>query len=175
MEGLIKQAGLFLKKGVSLIFILTNPFQCCLSLGVWCVYVHVLFIYTISLSFICVSQEEPRGVGWKLQESGRGVGQNLKKRGGRQYRGSCLTKIGWLAPLYQLCKVFHPPHYNPPPLSHSQIPPISSKNFPSPHYSQSHPLPLYEEGWGVRIMLSLCLTNILSSLFGLHRNLFLYH
>ena len=44
-------------KGGSLIIILTNPFQCYLSLRVWCVC--VLLIYTISVSIICVSQEEP--------------------------------------------------------------------------------------------------------------------
>ena len=62
MEGLVKQLGIlgvfFLKRGgLSLIFILTNPFQCYLSLSVWCVC--VLFIYTVSISIICVSQEEP--------------------------------------------------------------------------------------------------------------------
>ena len=56
MEGLVKQVGLFLKKGVPLIFILTNPFQCYLSLSVVCVF---LFIYIISIGIICVSQEEP--------------------------------------------------------------------------------------------------------------------
>ena len=40
-------------------FLLTNPFQCYLSLSVWCVCLCVLFIYTISISIICVSQEEP--------------------------------------------------------------------------------------------------------------------
>ena len=49
--------GVVLKKDVSLIFILTNPFQCYLSLSVWCV--RVLFIYTISISIICVSKDEP--------------------------------------------------------------------------------------------------------------------
>ena len=48
--------GVVLKKDVSLIFILTNPFQCYLSLSVWCV--RVLFIYTISISIICVSKDE---------------------------------------------------------------------------------------------------------------------
>ena len=43
---------------VSLIFIIANPFQCYLSLSVWCVC--VLFTYTISVSIICVSQKEPR-------------------------------------------------------------------------------------------------------------------
>ena len=56
--------GLFLKKGVSLIFILTNPFKYYLSVSVWRVYVCMgvfvcLFIYTISISIFCVSQEEP--------------------------------------------------------------------------------------------------------------------
>ena len=49
--------GVVLKKDISLIFILTNPFQCYLSLSVWCV--RVLFIYTISISIICVSKDEP--------------------------------------------------------------------------------------------------------------------
>ena len=48
---------------VSLIFILTNPFQCYLSLSVWCVCVCVcmciLFICTIYINIICVSQEKP--------------------------------------------------------------------------------------------------------------------
>ena len=48
--------GVVLKKDISLIFILTNPFQCYLSLSVWCV--RVLFIYTISISIICVSKDE---------------------------------------------------------------------------------------------------------------------
>ena len=57
-KGGIGNRGCFLKKGVgSLIFMLTNPFQCYLSLSVWCVC--VLFIYTISIRIICVSQEEP--------------------------------------------------------------------------------------------------------------------
>ena len=45
-------------QGVSLISIQTNPFQCYLSLSVWCVCVCVLFIYTISISIICVLEEE---------------------------------------------------------------------------------------------------------------------
>ena len=55
LEGLVKYVGL------SIIFILINPFQCYLSLSVSCVCVcmFVLFIYTISISIICVSQEEP--------------------------------------------------------------------------------------------------------------------
>ena len=43
------------RKGVSLIFIVTNPLQGYLSLNVRCVC--ILLIYTISI--ICVSQEEP--------------------------------------------------------------------------------------------------------------------
>ena len=40
-----KIKGLFLKKEVSLIFMLTNPFQCYLSPGFWCVWVcHVSFL-----------------------------------------------------------------------------------------------------------------------------------
>ena len=62
--------GLFQKKEVSLIFIITDPFQCYLSLSVWCICVCVgvcvcvcmcvcaLFIYIISVTIICVSQEE---------------------------------------------------------------------------------------------------------------------
>ena len=52
-EGYIQQK----KGGISRIFILTNPFQYCLSPSVWCVC--VLFICSISTSIICVSQEEP--------------------------------------------------------------------------------------------------------------------
>ena len=48
--------GVVLKKDISLIFILTNPFQCYLSLSVWCV--RVLFIYTISISIICVLKDK---------------------------------------------------------------------------------------------------------------------
>ena len=57
-ERLVKQVSIFFKKGgVPLIFLLTNPFQCYLSLSVWCVY--VLLIYIIAISITCVSQEEP--------------------------------------------------------------------------------------------------------------------
>ena len=52
-----KKGGVVLKKGISLIFILTNPFQCYLSLSNWCVC--ILFIYTISITITCASQEEP--------------------------------------------------------------------------------------------------------------------
>ena len=63
-----KMGGVFLKKGgggggggggshTNTNVILTNPFQCYLSLSVWCV--SVLFIYTIPVSIICFSQEEP--------------------------------------------------------------------------------------------------------------------
>ena len=44
--------GIFKKGGVSLIFILTNPFQCYLSLSVWCMCLSVLFTYFISMSVI---------------------------------------------------------------------------------------------------------------------------
>ena len=61
-EKLVICCTVVLKKGVTLIFILTNPFQCYLSLSVWfvcvCVCVCVLFIYTISISVNCVSLEE---------------------------------------------------------------------------------------------------------------------
>ena len=57
-----KMIEVVLKKGVPLIFILTNPFQFYLSLSVWCVClcvcVCVLFIYTISISIPCISWEE---------------------------------------------------------------------------------------------------------------------
>ena len=56
---LCKIGGCLKKRGVSLIFILTNPFQCYLSECLVCVRLCVLFIYTISISIICVSQEEP--------------------------------------------------------------------------------------------------------------------
>ena len=57
--GIGKIGGCFKKGGVSLVFILTDSFQCYLSLSVCCVCVFVLFIYTISISIICVSYEEP--------------------------------------------------------------------------------------------------------------------
>ena len=50
--GVGKMGGCFKKVGLLLIFILTNPFQCYLSLSVWCVCVCVLFIYTSSISII---------------------------------------------------------------------------------------------------------------------------
>ena len=62
-----------------------------------------------------------------------GIGQNLKKRGRDNIGG--LEKIGGLAPLSQLCKetlkISHHP-LTKPTLS-ILAPPISSKNFPSPH------------------------------------------
>ena len=67
MEGII-----FLKKGVSLIFILTDPFQCYLSLSAWgvcvcvccvcvcvCVCMCVFCLFTPFLSVLFVSQEVP--------------------------------------------------------------------------------------------------------------------
>ena len=56
---MVDKIGDCLKKGVPFIFILTNLFQCYLSVSVWCVCICVLFIYTTSISIICVSQEEP--------------------------------------------------------------------------------------------------------------------
>ena len=47
--------GVVLKKDVSLIFILTNPFS---VICLWVFGVCVLFIYTISISIICVSKDE---------------------------------------------------------------------------------------------------------------------
>ena len=55
--GVVKMGRLLLKREVSLILIQTNPFQCYLSVSVWCMC--VLFIYTISISIICASLEEP--------------------------------------------------------------------------------------------------------------------
>ena len=47
-----KTGGLLLKRGeVSLIFILTNPFQCYLSLSVWCVCMFCLFTPFLSIYF----------------------------------------------------------------------------------------------------------------------------
>ena len=47
---------------ISLMFILTNPLQCYLSLSVWCVcvcvYVYVCFVYLHHFYWYCVSQEE---------------------------------------------------------------------------------------------------------------------
>ena len=59
-KGFVKCRGCFKKGGtLSLIFILTNPFQCYLSVSGWCVCVCVFLIYTISISILCVSWEEP--------------------------------------------------------------------------------------------------------------------
>ena len=57
-EGVDKIGGCVVLKnrGIRVIFILTNPFQCYVSLSVW--YVRVLFVYTISNSIICVALEE---------------------------------------------------------------------------------------------------------------------
>ena len=54
-EGLVKQEeGGVLKKGVPLIFVLTNPSQCYLSLSVWCVFMFCLlgliWKYTLPIS-----------------------------------------------------------------------------------------------------------------------------
>ena len=45
----------FSKRGVSLTFILTNPFQCYLSLSVWCVWVCVC----VCVCVLCVSKDDP--------------------------------------------------------------------------------------------------------------------
>ena len=55
-KGGFGKIGGVLKKGVSLMFIRTNPFQCYLSLSVWCVCVLCLFISFPSALF--VSQEQ---------------------------------------------------------------------------------------------------------------------
>ena len=74
MEGGVNKIGGVLKRG-AITYFQTNLFQCYLSLSAWCVSVSVsvcvLFIYTIFISIICVSKEEPSLT--------RG-GQNLKKR-----------------------------------------------------------------------------------------------
>ena len=54
-EVFVKKGGCFKKGGFT--YFHSNPFQCYLSLNVWCAC--ILFIYTISISIICVSQEEP--------------------------------------------------------------------------------------------------------------------
>ena len=58
--GVGKIDGIIFKKArVSLVFILTNPFQCHLGVCVCvCACLRVLFIYTISISIICVSREK---------------------------------------------------------------------------------------------------------------------
>ena len=66
--GVGKIAGVIFKKEVSLIFIVTNPFKCYLSLSVW--WMCVLFIYTISISIIYVSQEETSFIASNQQISG---------------------------------------------------------------------------------------------------------
>ena len=50
-----------------IIFILTNLFQCYLSLSVCYLCMWMLFIYTISISIICVSQEEHSLIASNLQ------------------------------------------------------------------------------------------------------------
>ena len=62
MGGVAKVRGFFKKKGlrrggVLRIFILTDPFQCYLSLSAWCSYVCFVH-YTISISILPVSLEE---------------------------------------------------------------------------------------------------------------------
>ena len=54
-EGLVKQGRVALKKGVSLIFILTNPFQCYLSLSVWCMFVFCLFTPFVAV-YLCFKE-----------------------------------------------------------------------------------------------------------------------
>ena len=53
-----KIGGLVNKRRVPLSFILTNPFQCYLSLRVWCVCMCVVYLHHFC-QFIYVSQEEP--------------------------------------------------------------------------------------------------------------------
>ena len=66
-----------------------------------------------------------------------GGGQNLKKwGGGSNLGGSSYHKIGELAPLSQLCKKASKISYpllkkHPHTHTHSRLPPISGKNFPS--------------------------------------------
>ena len=55
-EGLLKR-GVVLKKGVSLIFILTNCWQCYLSLSVWCECVCLVYLHHFC-QYLCVSWEE---------------------------------------------------------------------------------------------------------------------
>ena len=43
-----------LKKEVSLIFVLTNLFQCYLSLSVWCVFVYVFCLFAPFLSVLLI-------------------------------------------------------------------------------------------------------------------------
>ena len=84
-------------------------------------------------------QKEQWGLGLEVMGKWGEGGQNLKKRG-----EEVLHKIVGLAPLCQLCeetlKIFHPPIIKPtlappPPPPIPGLPHISSKNFPSPHYS----------------------------------------
>ena len=58
MEGLVKEVGLFFKKGWGITYFHTNPFQCHLSLSVWCVCVCFVHLHHF-ISIMCVSPEEP--------------------------------------------------------------------------------------------------------------------
>ena len=63
-------------QGVSLIFIVTNPLQCYLSLIVSCVYFVYIHHYTICISIICF-------IG-KAGEGGDEFSKFLKKKGGEE-------------------------------------------------------------------------------------------
>ena len=52
--GVGKMGEIVLKKGVSLIFVLTNLFQCYLSLSVWCVFVYVFCLFAPFLSVLLI-------------------------------------------------------------------------------------------------------------------------
>ena len=61
-------------QGVSLIFIVTNPLQCYLSLIVSCVYFVYIHHYTISISIICFTGKTRgrRGGVFEIFEKERG-------------------------------------------------------------------------------------------------------
>ena len=101
----------------------------------------------------------------RTTENSEGGGWRWKGNGGGWTRGG-LHKVGGLAPLCQLCKetlkITHPPIIKPIP--HSWLSPVSSENFPSPHYShfwKTHS-PIYK--WrGVRTMTKDLLKKLLHS------------
>ena len=51
-KGVCKIGRVVVKRGVSIIFILTNPFQCYISLSVWCVCVCVFCLFTPFVSVL---------------------------------------------------------------------------------------------------------------------------
>ena len=76
-EGLVKQ-GVVFKREVSPIFILTNPFQCYLSLSVWYVcfvYLHHFYQYYLEPSLIATNQQIYNFYKWIIFEKKRLCGK----------------------------------------------------------------------------------------------------